>query len=202
MRTIVVKFGSGLNDNERDALREGLKTFKDHYSAKDIFKIDFYRRSSKNELYSADWIIQKAVDASESDDKAQLDADVILRWMRRDPGLKQYPHVSMLFTSFDLAGCYGKTKGMYTVQSLYRYRGLQPDDCKAVIKKVLWNELGGMLGLRRDDLHPKNRPCAMHQEYTITEKVRYARELTRQGSIYCRECDEKISESKRVIFIR
>lgn len=202
---------SGLDRFEENCIQEAIKEF---FAAFPKRKIVIYGSThwSCGNYSNADWYIQKAKRFNHQDQQVtQLDAKSVINLMLAEPWQKSSPHIDVCFTSKDLSiqglnFCFGLTFDRCTVQSVYRYRGLAPEDRKIAIKSVFWHELGHVLGAARDlsrsnteeclGPHCTNFGCVMRQGTSLLEWVKHARETSGMHMIYCRQCTEDIKKSQ------
>ena len=200
MLPIYVMYDSGLDVFERSCIEDSMREFVGEFPQR---KVVMYgsRAWSNGDYSSADWYVQKAAKLLRNR-QLQVNASSLLDLLMNEPWQKN-PHIDVLFTSCDLGGlglnfCFGMTSGRYTVQSVFRYRGLHVEDRKLAIKAVVWHELGHVLGCaansRRGNTeyklgrHCTNYGCVMQQGMNLGEWVQHAREINYLGRIYCPQC--------------
>lgn len=200
---IKVMYDTGLDRFEIDSVIEAMVAFKRLFPQRRITIYGSKPWLATGDYSGPDWYIQAARKVHTTGNRVQLDAHSVLHLLEDEPWQTQCPHVDVFFTSYDLTTqgmnfCFGATEGRCTVQSVYRYRGLNPEDRKLAIKTVVWHELGHVFGLAGDPNrtntqylfggHCTNYGCAMRQGMNLTEWVTIVRELKTAGRIYCPQC--------------
>ncbi|MBR2998337.1 hypothetical protein IKF34_00960 [Candidatus Saccharibacteria bacterium] len=209
MLPIYVTYDSGLNIFEQVAVNESMQEFKRLFPNRQI--VNYGSRAwSTGDYSSADWYIANAR-RIKTGEYEQLDAYSLNRLMFIEPWQESNPHIDILVTSKDLSieglnFCFGLTNGRTTVQSVFRYRDLIPYERKAVIKTLIWHELGHVLGAALDlnrsntenklGAHCTNHGCVMRQGMDKKEFVLNAIEADAANRIYCPQCMADIRNSR------
>lgn len=194
---IYVLADSGIDLVEENAIMDGF------YNSVKCFpaprKISYYGARTLPSGVNADWYVNNAP----RNINKQIDSSKLLELLLNDPWQRMEPHITVLFTSSDLCPpgfnfVFGQAWDKATVQSVYRYRGLNNTDRTLLIQAVIAHELGHIFGLAGDLKRPHtierfgphctNRGCIMRQQLSLEQNLSNVHESAAMGMLYCPEC--------------
>lgn len=198
-------YDSGITKDEELAIVSGLHQFHEYFPERDITNYGRERWTSGSHS-SADWYVINNKMRSPS---GQIDAYGIILEMMAEPWQALEKHIDVLIVSEDISAmydgdwvdyCLSRTCGRFIVISVARFRELDRYDKAAVIKSVLWHELGHVMGLAGNLLrkhtidasgsHCSIHGCIMQPGETVEDFLAHAKEAAKIGRIYCSLCLE------------
>ena len=196
---VCVCWDSGVTQPESQAILEGI-TEMSILMPHRIFR-SYGSESFGSGYYSSpDWYVHHARHRS----GPQINADDILLSLHSEPWQRQTPHVDILVTSRDLYtdSCnfvFGLASPTWhvSVESVFRLRGLTPNQQNAAIRQLIRHELGHLCGLVPEGrtnskyllgTHCTNPSCTMQQGMNVQEWLAIASQTERTGQLFCRQC--------------
>ena len=200
---VVVSGDSGINFEEWACVEGALTKFSELFPRVTI-RNDRDRNFLIGNHSGPSWYILSAQRVNKVRQKwTQLSVESILQLRAANPRRKASPFIDVFLTSHDLtrrgAGfCYGETKEDATVQSLYRYRKLNPSDRQLAIQAMVWRELGRIFGIAQPykrGYHCTNPNCVMYgNDDDVVGRIQTLRRMRSRGRVYCPDCIDRISD--------
>ncbi len=146
MLSIYEMHDSALDYFEGVCVKEAMLKFKETFPER-LVHLYGARTWSDGLFSSADWYVKVTKKVFTNGRKnIQLDVDDLLKLLESDPWQKNDPHIVVFITSRDLTKqsldyCFGMTRGVNTVQSVFRYKDSNPEERKAKIQSAIFSEL-------------------------------------------------------------
>ena len=213
MFEIVVNHDTGLEPIEIQAILEGLRDFLRVFPRRKIRYLG--STAVKDEIYlSADSFLRFPQRFPRpSHGRRQYDGNTIIAAMEREASLSREQPLQVFVTSEDLLPSAHRvnghrysmrvSSGRNAVISVARLRRLSDEERVDVIKTLLWQELGRMLGaaqylrIRTEQGHEPHclNQCAMMRATDVSSYLEIAKSIRERGRIYCSCCEHDIKMS-------
>ena len=156
MLSIYEMHDSTLDYFEELCVKDAMMEFKEKFPERPVHLYGA-RSWSNGDFSSADWFLKVAKKVFPIGSKEiRLDVEDILKLLSRDPWQKNDPHITVFFTAHELVDrdyklCDGMTQGLNTVQSVFRFKELNPDIREKSIKTMMLQELERICDAVGDD---------------------------------------------------